>query len=58
MERESIRKTQSEGNLEINNLETWPKTSETNHSNRMQKIEDRISGIEEMDTAVKESVKS
>lgn len=62
VERESIRKTQSERNLEVNNLETWPRISVADHNNRIQKIEYRLSGIEdiieEMDTVVKENVKS
>ena len=62
MEIESIKKTQTGGNLGIKNLATWTGTSEASRSNRIQEMEERISGIEdmikEMDSSAKKYTKS
>ena len=62
MEKESVRKTQTEGKLEIENFGTQIGNSDANLTNRIREIEKRISGIKdkvkEMDTLVKENVKS
>ena len=44
---ESIKKTQTEGSLEMKNLGTWTRTSEGSFISRMQEKEERISGSEE-----------
>lgn len=44
MERESIKKTQTEENLEMENLGTQTKISEARLSNRIQEIKVKISG--------------
>ena len=58
---ESIKKTQTEGNLERKTLRTKTVTSEANLTNRIEEKEQRISDsedkIEEMDILVKENVK-
>ena len=60
VEIESIKKTQTEGNLEMKNLETQMGTTKTSLANRIQEIDERISGIEEMieeiDTSIKKMV--
>lgn len=54
VEIESIKKAQTEGNMEITNLGTWTGTTEASPINRIQEMEEGISGIEamieEMDT--------
>lgn len=61
MEIESVKKTQTEGNLEVENVGTQTGTSEVSLTNRTQEMEERIPGIEdtikEKDTLVKENVK-
>jgi hypothetical protein len=56
-----MKKTQAKGNLEIKNLGTWIRTSEGRSTNRIQEMEEGISGIEDtigqIDTVVKENVK-
>lgn len=47
MKRESIKKTQAEGNLERNNLPTQTGTSEASFSNCIQEMEGRAPGIED-----------
>lgn len=58
----SIKKTQTEGRLEVKNLGTRLKTSEASLVNRIQEMEKRIQDIEdkieETDISAKESVKS
>lgn len=53
VEIEPIKKTQTEGKLEMKSLATWKQTSEASLNNRIQEMEGRISGteykIEEMD---------
>lgn len=57
LETESIKKTQTEGILETENFGIWTGTTETSFINRIQQMEERISGtedtIEEMDSPVK-----
>jgi hypothetical protein len=59
---ESINKMWSEVILEMENPGKRTKTTETGINNRMQEMEERISGIEdkieEIDTLVKENTKS
>lgn len=53
VEIEPIKKTQTEGKLEMKSLATWKQNSEASRNNRIQEKEGRISGteykIEEMD---------
>ena len=62
MEIEAIKKTQTERILEIENIEKRKLITEASIINRTQETEKRISGIEdtieEIDTSVKENVKS
>jgi predicted nucleic acid-binding Zn-ribbon protein len=62
MEIETIMKSQRETTLEIENLGKRSGVIEANITNRIQKIEDRISHaediIENIDTTVKENAKS
>ena len=62
MEIETIKKTQTERILEIGNLEKRMETTDASITNRIQKMERKISAIEyiieEIDTSVKEVVKS
>lgn len=62
MEKEAIKKMQSEEMLEIGNLVKRRETTDESITNRLQQIEERISDIEdtirEIDTSVKENVKS
>ena len=57
MEIESIKKTQSEGNLEMKNLDLRQETKEVSLTNRIQAKGERISGMEdtlkETDTLLK-----
>ena len=57
MEVETIKKTQMEANLEMENLEKRSGNTDASITNRIQEIEERISGvedtIEEIDTTVK-----
>ena len=46
MEKESIKKTQTEGKLEMKSLGTRIGTSEASLTNRIQEREERISGME------------
>jgi hypothetical protein len=61
VEVETIKKTQMEANLEIQNLGNRSGITDVTISNRIQEIEDRISGaedrVEEIDTIVKENSK-
>lgn len=47
MEIESMKKTQTEGNLQMKNSGTRTVTSEASIINRIQELEERISGIED-----------
>ena len=62
VEIESAKKTQTMGNLEMKNLETWTWTSQGSFTNKIKETEEKISGtegmIKEMDTSVKENIKS
>jgi hypothetical protein len=63
MEIEAIKKTQTEGILEMENLGNWIGTTGVSITNRTQEMEERISGVvkdkvEEIDTLVKENIKS
>lgn len=61
-ETEAIRKTQTEWNLEMENLGKGSGTTEASINNRIQKMEEKILGIEDMleeiDLVIKENVKS
>ena len=61
MEVEAIKKTQRETTLEIETLEKKSGTIDTSISNRIQEMEEGISGaedsIENMDTTIKENAK-
>jgi hypothetical protein len=61
MEVETIKKSQSETNLEIENLGKRPEVIDAKITNRIQEIDKRISGaedtIENIDTTVKENAK-
>ena len=58
---EALKKTQTEGILDMENLDKQMDTTEASITNRIQEMEDRISGvedtIEEIDSLVKENVK-
>ena len=58
---DTIKKTQSEATLEIENLEKKSGTIDVSISNKIQKMEERISGAEDpignMDTTIKENAK-
>ena len=60
MERESIKKTQTEGNLEMENLGKRTGATDASITNRIQEMEEKISGsedtLEEIDISVKENV--
>jgi hypothetical protein len=60
-ELETIKKTQGETTLEIETLGKKSETIDVNISNRIQEMEERISGaegsIENMDTIIKENAK-
>ena len=61
MEREATNKTQIEGILAVDNLGKRTKTTDAKFTNRIQEIEKRISGVENMikiDTSVKDIIKS
>ena len=62
MEKETIKKTQSETTLEIETLGKKSGTIDASITNRIQEIKERISGaedtIENIDTTVKENAKS
>jgi methionine synthase II (cobalamin-independent) len=61
MEIEAIKKAYTEEILEMENLGKTTETSNTSIGNKIQEMEDRISGIEdtveEIDTSVKENAK-
>ena len=61
MEIETIKKSQRETTLEIENLGKWWGVIDTSITNRIQEIEEKISGaedtIENIDTTVKENAK-
>jgi predicted nucleic acid-binding Zn-ribbon protein len=61
VEVETIKKTQMEANLKMENLGKKSGITDTSITNRMQEIEERISGVEymeeEIDTTVKENSK-
>lgn len=46
VEIEPIKKTQTEGKLEMKSLATWKQNSEASLNNRIQEMEGRISGTE------------
>ena len=58
---ETIKKTQTEEILEMENLSKWSGTTDASTTNRIQETEERISGveitIEEIASSVKENVK-
>lgn len=60
MEIEGINRTQTEGILEVKNLVKQAETTETLFTDRIEEMEDRVSGTEDMndkiDTLVKENV--
>jgi hypothetical protein len=58
VEIEAIKATKTEGIVEAENLgkKTW--TTDACITNRKQEVQERIAGIEEVDTSVKENVKS
>lgn len=62
MEIESIKKAQSDGIVEMKNLENWTWTTQVGFTNIIQKMEEIISGIEvtveNTYTMVREDVKS
>jgi predicted nucleic acid-binding Zn-ribbon protein len=62
MEIESIKKSQRETTLELENLRKRLGVTDASITNRIQEIEERISGaevtIENIDTTVKENAKS
>jgi hypothetical protein len=59
MEIEAIKKTQNEGILEMEYLGKWIQITDTSITNRIQEMEERISGAKnEIDSLVKENVKS
>ena len=59
---EAIKKTQTEIIMEMKNLEKQAGSVEASYSNRIQEMEERISGVEDsiddIDTSVKENIKS
>lgn len=59
---EAIKKTQTQGNMEMENLGKQSGTTHASITNTMQEMEDRISGIEDMieevESSVKENVKT
>jgi hypothetical protein len=61
MEIETIKKSQRQTTLKIENLRKRSRVIDASNTNRMQEIEERISGakdtIENIDTTVKENVK-
>ena len=61
-ETESMKKSQAEGRLTMENLGKWTETSETSITNRMQEVEERISDsedtIEKLIALTKENSKS
>ena len=61
MEVQTIKKTQTETTLEIENLGNKSGTIDVSISNRIQDVEERISGTEDsignMDTTIKENMK-
>jgi uncharacterized coiled-coil protein SlyX len=62
MEKDTIKKTQTEGILEMENLGKRTGAADANITNRMQEMEERVSGvkdrIEEVNASVKENAKS
>ena len=52
MEIEAIKKTQVEATLEMENLGKRTGTTDASITNRIQEMEERISGIEDIDTSV------
>ena len=61
VEVETVKKTQMEANLEMENLEKRSGITDVSITNRIQEIEERTSGVEDMveeiDTTVKENSK-
>ena len=55
MEVETIRKTQMEATLEMENLGKRSGITDISITNRIQEIEEKISGVEEIETSVKEN---
>ena len=59
---EAMKKTQTEGWMDMENLGKWTGTTETSITNRIQEIEERISDtedtIEEIKSLIKENSKS
>lgn len=62
MEIKSLKKNHKQGTLEMKNLGTWTGITEAIFTNRIQAMEERISGIEdtieEVNTSVKENVEA
>lgn len=62
IEIEAITKTQTEAILEMEKLGKWTKKTDAKINNRMEEIEDRLSGIEDMteeiDSPVRENIKA
>ena len=59
---EAIKKTQTKGMLEIENLSKRTETTNASITNKLQEMKERLSGVEDMieeiDSSVKENVKS
>ena len=59
---EAIKKTQTEGTLEMENLDKWPGTTEASINNKTQEMEEKISSVEDMiekiDLSAQNNVKS
>jgi hypothetical protein len=57
MEIEIIKKTQMEATLEMENIGKSSETTDASINNRIQEIEERISGIEDIDTTLNQNTK-
>ena len=57
MEVETIKKTQMEANLEIKNLRKRPGIIDVSITNRIQEIEERISGVEDTIDNIEKAIK-
>ena len=58
VEVETIKKTQMEANLEMEDIGKMSGITDISITNRIQEIEERISGIEDIGTLVKQNAKS
>jgi hypothetical protein len=58
MEIATIKKRQAETILEMKNIDKKTETTDISITNRIQEMEEKIAGIEEINTLVKENVKS